>query len=203
MGFNGVFGQFWLAAMVAGSSATAIQAQDETGAPTCTGIVTDDVSRMYDFKLGDWNIQWRSQTSNGVAAFQSVSTVYLTMEGQVMIDEQRWLGGFKGHTFRTFVPADGQGREALWTVRWLPASSPPFDFPISATLEDCVPVERHRQNASSNFAGDDREVEVVTRFTDITEDSFKFRQDWSFDGGETWTPDVLYYEATRIVEASE
>mgnify|MGYP000156244999 CR=1 FL=1 len=153
----------------------------------CEGIVTADPTRMYDFKVGDWDIAWRNRAANGgVFEFSAAGHVYTIMDGDILLDEQT-SDYFKGVTFRTYDPAN-----ARWIVRWLPANSA-FAHPISAALEDCVPVERHRQQTA-----DGRMADVVTRFEDITENSFVFRQDWSFDGGETWIEDVLYYEATRI-----
>ena len=155
-------------------------------AQDCAGLVSDDPARMYDFKLGEWDIHWRNRNGQGgFVEFDATGHVYSGFDGDILIDEQR-SDYFKGLTFRTYDPA-----AQAWIVRWLPASSA-FDHPISARLEDCVPVERHRQ-----FAPDGREVDVITRFEEITENRFVFRQDWSFDNGETWIEDVLSYEAVR------
>jgi len=152
----------------------------------CTGIVSNDPERMYDFKVGDWDISWRNRNgAGGFFEFEAQGHVYHLMDNDILMDEQT-SDYFKGVTFRTWNPQTSQ-----WIVRWLPANST-FDHPISAQLEDCVPVERHNQ-----LAPDGREVEVYTRFVDITEDSFSFRQNWSFDGGDTWVEDVLYYDARR------
>lgn len=171
-----------LAASVLAATATTANA----AAQTCTGIVGDDPARMYDFKIGDWEIHWRNRNGQGgFVEFTARGHMYASFDGDILIDEQR-SDYFKGLTFRTYDPS-----EESWIVRWLPANSS-FDFPISARLEDCVPVERHRQ-----LAPDGREVAVVTRFEEITENRFVFRQDWSFDDGETWIEDVLSYEAIR------
>lgn len=172
--------QILLAGLVMAATAANASAQ------TCTGIVGDDPARMYDFKLGEWDIHWRNRNGQGgFVEFDATGHVYSGFDGDILIDEQR-SDYFKGLTFRTYDPA-----AQAWIVRWLPANSA-FDHPISAQLEDCVPVERHRQ-----LAPDGREVAVVTRFEEITENRFVFRQDWSFDNGETWIEDVLSYEAMR------
>lgn len=152
----------------------------------CDGAVSDDPARMYDFKLGEWDIHWRNKTGpETVFEFTAVSKAYTLMDGDIMFDEQT-SDVFKGVTFRTYDPA-----QKSWIVRWLPANQE-FPHPISAKLEDCVPIERHRQKLP-----DGREVMARTRFTEITEDRFLFRQDWSFDEGENWVENVLFYEATR------
>ncbi|GJL97008.1 MAG: hypothetical protein DHS20C06_08250 [Hyphobacterium sp.] len=157
-------------------------AQDDA----CEGVVSADPARLYDFKHGDWDIHWRNRAGNGnFFEFDASGHVYTLMDGDVLIDEQT-SDYFKGITFRTYNPAT-----EAWVVRWLPANSV-FEHPISAQLENCVPVERHSQ-----LAPDGREVDVITRFENITENGFVFRQDWSFDAGETWVDDVLFYEAVR------
>ncbi len=156
----------------------------------CDGIVSADPARMYDFKLGDWNINWRNKTSpETVFEFDAVSKAYTLMDGDIMFDEQT-SDVFKGVTFRTYDPAN-----KIWIVRWLPANSD-FPHPISAKLEGCTPVERHHQTLP-----DGREVMARTSFTEVTKDRFLFRQDWSFDEGKNWVPDVLFYEATRTESA--
>jgi hypothetical protein len=141
---------------------------------------------MYDFKIGEWDINWRNKTGpETVFEFTAISKAYTLMDGDIMFDEQT-SDVFKGVTFRTYDTAQKE-----WIVRWLPANQN-FPHPISAKLENCVPVERHRQTLP-----DGREVMARTSFTEITEDRFLFRQDWSFDDGDTWLPDVLFYEATR------
>jgi len=152
----------------------------------CAGVVSSDPARLYEFKLGYWDIHWQNRNgAGGYFEFEASGHVYTLMDGDVLIDEQT-SDHFKGITFRTYNPTTTE-----WVVRWLPANSV-FAHPISARLEDCIPVERHNQ-----LAPDGREVEVVTRFEEITENSFVFRQDWSFDAGQTWVEDVLYYEASR------
>lgn len=158
---------------------------------TCHGIISDDPKHMYDFKLGDWDLHWKNKTANGgFAEFEAVSEVHTIMDGDISIDEQT-AKYFKGITFRTY-----DATKSEWVVRWLPANST-WEAPLSAKLEDCVPVERHHQKSplSDN-------TKVRTQFTDITANSFKFRQDWSTDDGKTWTTDVLYYEATRKTPVS-
>lgn len=38
-------------------------------------------------------------------------------------------------------------------------------------------------------------------FSDVEASSFRWRQEWRFDGGVTWTP-VAYIEATRVTNWS-
>jgi len=175
-----------LAALAVGLAAGSAQAQDTT----CDGFVSSDPERLYDFKQGEWDIHWRNRDgSGGFFEFNASGHVYSIMDGDILIDEQT-SDYFKGITFRTYNSSTQE-----WVVRWLPANSA-FEHPISARLEDCTPVERHAQ-----LAPDGREVEVVTRFEEITADRFVFRQDWSFDEGETWVEDVLFYEAIRRPDA--
>lgn len=175
-----MWSSFLLSLLTAGLLAGQVQGQ------TCDGLVSRDPAHLYDFKIGEWDIHWRNRNGNGgFVEFMAAGHVYPLMEGDIILDEQT-SDYFKGITFRTYNPS-----AAEWIVRWLPANSE-FSNPISARLEGCTPVERHHQ-----VAPDGREAEVVTRFEDITPDRFVFRQDWSFDGGETWIEDVLYYEAIR------
>jgi len=162
---------------------TEIQARDSE---SCTGIVTNDPKRMYDFKRGNWHINWRNKTGpESHIEFTAKSTLYPKMGGDILIDDQV-ADTFKGITFRTY---DGAKKE--WVVRWLPSGTT-FVPTISAKLENCVPVERHEQ-----MTGSGKMATVRTSFTNITNGRFEFHQDWSMDGGETWINDVLYYEAIR------
>ncbi|NOX83885.1 MAG: hypothetical protein GXP06_13065 [Alphaproteobacteria bacterium] len=153
---------------------------------SCDGIVTSDPKHMYDFKIGTWNLRWKNQYRDGFAEFDAVSKVYTMMDGDIVMDEQV-AQYFKGVTFRTYDKNLGE-----WVVRWLPANSTWYP-PISASLEDCTPVERHVMATPTG-----ENAKVRTRFTDITANSFAFHQDWSTDGGKSWNRDVLYYEATRV-----
>ncbi|MBL4789046.1 MAG: hypothetical protein JKY60_08345 [Kordiimonadaceae bacterium] len=153
---------------------------------SCSGIVTEMPARMYDFKMGKWDINWRNKSGlSTFSEFTAVSTVFSKMDGDILIDDQI-AETFKGITFRTYDAAKKE-----WVVRWLPAGST-FAPNISAKLENCVPVERHEQLARGGIM-----AKVRTSFTNITADRFEFHQDWSLDEGETWTTDVLYYEALR------
>ncbi len=154
--------------------------------PSCDGVVSSDPKHMYDFKIGTWNLRWKNQYRDGFSEFNAISKVYAIMDGDIVIDEQV-ADYFKGVTFRTYDQNLGE-----WVVRWLPANSTWYPS-ISAKLEDCVPVEHHAMAIPSG-----ENAKVMTRFTDITANSFAFHQDWSTDGGKTWNRDVLYYKATRV-----
>lgn len=161
--------------------------ENPVDADICSGIVTASPERMYDFKLGKWTINWRNKSGpDSHVEFTAISTVFHKMDGDILIDDQI-AETFKGITFRTY---DGAKKE--WVVRWLPAGTT-FLPPISAKLENCVPVERHEQ-----MTGSGKLATVRTAFTEITANRFEFHQDWSLDGGKTWIKDVLYYEAIRI-----
>jgi len=163
-----------------------LSAQETDSADQCDGLVSGNPERMYDFKLGNWNHQWQNKTQDGgVFEFGAVARVYTILGGDVLLDEQV-AEDWKGITFRTYDPDNKK-----WIVRWLPSNSE-FNAEISAGLEHCVPVERHQQ-----VVGEGKLIQVRTSFTDITENSFEFHQDWSTDEGETWIRDVLFYRATR------
>ena len=163
-----------------------VQAQSKDDIQQCSGVVSSEPEQMYDFKLGEWKIAWKNQTKgNDFFEFGAVSKVYKIMGGDISIDEQT-SDFFKGITYRTY-----DRKKEEWVVRWLPANST-FGPNISAKLENCIPVERHKQMAANGQLAD-----VRTSFTNITDNSFEFHQDWSYDQKKTWTKDVLFYEATR------
>jgi len=180
------FGSIILVSIAAGASAPQANEPHKQAHASCTGIVTSQPERMYDFKLGNWHINWRNKTGpESHMEFTAKSTVYAKMDGDILIDDQV-AETFKGITFRTYDTAKKE-----WVIRWLPANST-FAPTISAKLENCMPVERHQQ-----MTGSGKMATVRTSFTNITNNRFEFHQDWSMDGGETWISDVLYYEAIR------
>ena len=179
--------KLFAAIILLGTAFIAIPAQAFADDGVCENGLTDTPERLYDFKVGNWDIHWKNKMANGTFfEFDAKGHAYRAMEGDILLDEQR-SDIFKGMTFRTYNPKTEE-----WVVRWFPANDV-FPHPISARLEDCTPVERHKQTI-----GNGQEVMAVTRFTNIAENRFEFHQDWSFDEGKTWVPDILYYEATRI-----
>ncbi|PHR94216.1 MAG: hypothetical protein COA69_01060 [Robiginitomaculum sp.] len=173
------------------SDQTSNTPQSDTKTTPCSGLVSSDPERMYDFKMGEWDILWKNMRADrSIDVFPAVSKAYAIVDNSISIDEQI-ADTFQGITFRTYNSAKKE-----WVIRWMPSYSGD-PTPITAKLENCVPVERHIQKVDATT-----NVKAVTRFTDITPTSFKFRQDWSWDDGKTWVKDVLYYEATRKASTS-
>jgi hypothetical protein len=103
-----------------------------------------------------------------------------------------WRGqDFEGCSLRVFNPADG-----LWRIYWVDNVTFTLQPPVVGGFVDGV----------GEFYGDDHHegTPVKVRFTwsDITNDSARWEQAFSVDGGETWETNWIMI-STRIKAEDE
>jgi len=93
---------------------------------------------------------------------------------------------FQGTNIRSFDPATGK-----WDNRWLPQGSLQWkEFESEQRGETMVMIGGEGTDAVGSFI--DRNT-----FHDIRSDSWRWRKDRSYDGGETWFEGVGFIEARR------
>ena len=149
----------------------------------------------FDVLLGAWQARQRSLQADGTtwvdAPHPARWNFYRILDGAAVQDD--WIapspdvplvdGGtrFRGTNLRSYDPGTD-----TWHCIWISsAQAAPRRF--SATWRDgtfvmtAIDTPQPRRNI----------------FSDITASSFRWRQEWSFDGGASWTP-VAYIEATRV-----
>jgi len=116
--------------------------------------------------------------------FESVVTAHSVLFGlgntdRLLVEEMPPHGGaFEGVTLRLFHPDDG-----LWRIWWTSSRFPGrLDPPVAGRFEDGVGLF---------YADDDiggKPMRVRYRWSEITENSAKWDQAFSFDGEKTWVP---------------
>jgi hypothetical protein len=136
----------------------------------------------FDFFVGEWNAHNRRQRSDGVwEEWESTSTVTREVDGFVQVDyydapEFPGRGHVKAITIRAY---DAEKNE--WSLMWLSNYSPPDTRPLVGRFEDGV-GRFHQVIETSD--GEPLHVEFI--WDEITDDSARWRQLFSYDEGKTW-----------------
>lgn len=147
---------------------------------------------QFAFIVGEWNCITRFMKPDGSGHNEGRATWtgYWILDGWAVQDD--WvsdLGQGKkglGTNIRSFNPETG-----LWDNRWLAAGSLQWSWFSSEQVGDTMVM--------TGGGGTDAFGEFIDRniFHDIEEDSWSWRKDRSYDGGETWIEGIGYIEATR------
>ncbi len=140
-----------------------------------TNAQTD--GRELDFFLGKWDVDLLNE--EGMIVGKAWTHAYEILDGAAMQDDWRSLNRngdviFRGASIRTYVPTTGR-----WVVHWVMAETPGYTY-IDAVWKDGELIGDGR--------GFDDRGEFVERYRyhDITESSYLFHLERSYDGGETW-----------------
>jgi hypothetical protein len=149
----------------------------------------------FDFLFGSWRIHNRRlddapAESGSWSEFAATSEAYpiLGRLGNVQTyDAPDFPGrpGYQGYALRLFEP-----ESELWRIWWAStAGGGRLDPPLVGRFRDGV----------GQFDGDDvvdgREVKVRFLWTEITKDSARWEQSFSYDGGRTFIPNwVMVHE---------
>ena len=142
--------------------------------------------------VGDWKIVTRAKQQNGSYVDGTARwRFWYVLDGKVLMDEWRapkpdGSGEGVGVNLRHHDPSAGH-----YVALWLDDSLDDWR-PYTARFEGDRFVMRGKSVAPSGAEGDAR----IT-FYGIEPDSFRWKLDWSVDGGETWIPEVFLIEATR------
>ena len=141
----------------------------------------------FDFLEGKWNSRQRRRTDvfnpqedGEWYEFPATTTGMKYLNGKILIEhfEGTLPSGEmrQGVTLRTF---DEQSQQ--WSIRWLDNRNP-FDFsPLTGTFQDGIGLFFEDTEAPNG-----QPVRVRFTWDQISEQSARWQQAFSYDGGETW-----------------
>jgi hypothetical protein len=156
-----------------------------------------DETVQFSFLIGEWDCTTRSMRPDlsGFVEGEGRWVGYYILDGWAIQDD--WSspapGGlrFHGTNIRSFNPRTGK-----WDNRWLAAGNLQWKyFEAEKQGETMVMTGGEGENANGKFI--DRNT-----FYEITDDSWRWRKDRSFDGGESWFEGVAFIEARRAGTAA-
>lgn len=149
-------------------------------------------TEQFAFLVGEWNCATRfmKPDGSGYSEGRAKWTGYFILDGWAIQDD--WVGdqanGQKsyGTNIRSFNPQTGK-----WDNRWLGAGNLQWKyFAAEKSGETMVMMGGEGKDNFGDFI--DRNT-----FYDIGPDSWSWRKDRSYDGGETWIEGVGFITATR------
>lgn len=147
---------------------------------------------QFAFLVGEWDCKLTSLNGQGQRVESTGRWVgYYTLGGYAFQDDWYAASGSRGTTWRSYHPF-----KKKWVNTWLMANTdraPGFaEGWFYGTWQD---GEMRLQASGSDTIGDfvDRIV-----FTEIEKDSFTWKMDRSYDGGESWIEGVAVNRATRV-----
>lgn len=150
---------------------------------------------QFAFLVGEWDCKTRFLGQDG----QTYNEGSATWIGSYVIDgwaiQDFWIGhgpdgpggvDFHGTNIRSFNPQTGK-----WDNRWLSAGNNQWKYYESEQQGDSMVM--------TGGEGSGPRGDFIDRnsFYEIGEDSWRWRKDRSWDGGETWFEGIGYIEATR------
>jgi hypothetical protein len=147
----------------------------------------------FEFLVGSWDIHNRRKNDQGVwEEFAATNTVTMQVGGLVQIDYYD-APAFpsRGHVQAVTIRAFDPGTEE-WSIVWLSNYAPPDFRPVVGAFEDGV--GRFYQVIES-ADGSPLHVEFV--WDGITDDSARWQQAFSLDGGKTWDVNWIMEFARR------
>jgi hypothetical protein len=130
-----------------------------------------------DFFLGEWDVSLLDE--DGAIVGKARTTAYEILDGTAIQDDWRSLNRngdviFRGTSIRTFVPETKK-----WVVHWVMAGTEGHTY-IDATWENGELLGTGR-----GFDGRGDFIERY-RYHAITDTSYSFHLERSYDGGTTW-----------------
>jgi hypothetical protein len=140
-----------------------------------------DGRRDFDFFYGAWAVRHRLLKRRGAdchdwLAFEGTAACYGLMGGICNIEEADMPErASQGVAFRSFDIA-----HRTWSIHWVSGDTGLVGEPVHGRFE----------NGEGRFYGvdldDGRPVKVAFLWSDITQDSAKWSQAFSYDDGQTW-----------------
>lgn len=149
---------------------------------------------QFSFIVGHWDCKIRFMgPDQSFSEGQATWTGYYVLDGWAIKDD--WVSiqpdGSRSHGFniRSFNTETGQ-----WDNRWLPQGTLQWAYYESEQMgETMVMTGGEGIDARGAF------VDRIT-FYNISEDSWSWRKDRSYDDGESWFEGVAFIEATRSTD---
>jgi len=151
----------------------------------------EPTASAFDFLLGDWDVEMQVLPQGATIGRRATLRASRFLDGTAILDELRHLDQagehivFRGSAFRTFVPETGH-----WYVIWMMAGVEGYSELTAELLQGEV---------RTTGRGRDPGGELVERgrYFDITDRSFSFTLERSYDGGTTWIRPFVTFRATR------
>jgi hypothetical protein len=153
---------------------------------------------QFDFLLGQWELVVRPQASGLAARLHGVGNMagtwkaWRAFDGRGIEDELRIVDRSGNprtlsHSLRIYDALAG---------RWIIAALDVYRASLSEGMAQLLDDEMVISGGGTDAEG--RAFVSRTRFTEIRSDSFRWRQERSYDGGRTWSEPVLRIEARRV-----
>jgi len=149
-------------------------------------------SSQFDYLLGDWTFSAVWRTPNGERSGGGTWKAHKAFDGFGIVDEWRVIDSssgittYLGATVRIYSP--GKRR---WEMRYLNA----FAGTWHEQYAEWRDAEMHLWWSGTDQLG---EFQMRVVYYDITQDSFRWKADRSYDGGVTWIDNWLTMEVTRV-----
>lgn len=141
----------------------------------------DDGRRDFHFLYGRWSVRHRRLKARGVGyaewdEFAGTCFTQGLMDGLCNVEEHDFPArGVQAVALRTFDPAARR-----WSIYWVSSTTGRLEPPVHGAFRDGV----------GRFEGEDvddgRPVAVRFIWDEITPASARWRQAFSYDGGQTW-----------------
>lgn len=149
---------------------------------------------QFSFAIGEWSCKTRGMTPDGTVQEgpPATWTFYYILDGWAIQDD--WVSQqpngsyFRGTNIRSFNPETRR-----WDNRWLQQGDLRWKYYSAEQVGDTMVM-----TGGEGKDAMDRECIDRNTFHSITEDSWIWRKDRSFDGGESWIEGVAVIEATRV-----
>ncbi len=155
---------------------------------TQTGKITSD----FDFVNGDWQVDHRRLAkpllgSDEWSSFSTPWTAYTLFHGAVTVDEIGLADGVsRGLTVRLFDPSTRE-----WSIYWVNSAAGRMDTPVVGSFSDGVGI------FAADEVYDGQPIRCRFVWSDITETTTHWQQDFSTDGGATWETNWVM-DSTRL-----
>jgi hypothetical protein len=166
-----------LAAALLVTLATPAVAQDF---PVSSALAAE--ARQFDFWVGEWDVNLRVRQDDGTweDRIRSAAKIYPILSGKAILElwSDDRVAGIKGYSLRYFDPARDEW--VLW-LNW-PGQNRSGSSSLSGTF-------RHGRGEFFSTSQAQDGTETISRYTfsDITDDSLRWDDAFSKDGGLTWT----------------
>lgn len=149
-----------------------------------------DAARRLDFFIGEWEAV--SYGPNGQIVGRSRGGAKWILDGTLQRHDYLGLDPngnvvFRGTSLRTYIPATGK-----WVVHWVMANTPGYTY-IDTEWRD---GELHGTGYGFDGGG---EFQERYRYWEITDTSYTFQLERTYDGGETWQTYPLT-KATKVAD---
>ncbi len=147
---------------------------------------------QFDFFIGEWECTMKTMRPDGQGYGERKAswTAYYILDGWAIQDEWVSTAGQGGSGFGTNIRSFNP-KTRKWDNRWLSSGSLQWKYFESEMVGDTMVMTGEGVDPRGVFV--DRNT-----FYDIEKDSWKWRKDRSYDGGESWIEGIALIDAKRV-----